>query len=165
MDCIGRRMCMRDQIDEGPTPIEKVKLTKQQAGKNVNREKNFKYDKVGYFEMQSEESWKGLPNGVTNINNANESDLNVMSSSGYSGAFASLENDVKDISLHLKRIADKAADKEAKEKISREWRVVALVLDRLFFFFYLLAIVVSIFTVFEKALFDQDTTIRAITGT
>ncbi|KAK3091433.1 hypothetical protein FSP39_019854 [Pinctada imbricata] len=167
VDCIGSIMCMRDQIDDkspGVTTVVVDKRKGKQLSNNVNREKNFKYDKVGYFEMQTEESWKGLPNGVANKNSSDSDHNTVSSSSSCSSAIASLENDVKDIRLFLKRIIDRTSEKEAKEKISREWRVVALVLDRLFFFFYLLAIIVSIFTVFEKALFDQDNTIRAITG-
>ncbi|CAG5126552.1 unnamed protein product, partial [Candidula unifasciata] len=37
--------------------------------------------------------------------------------------------------------------------LAREWKLVALVLDRLFFFIYLIAIVVSAVTLFQTPIF------------
>lgn len=118
-------------------------------GQVLNKDKNCKYDKVGYFEMQTEESWKCLSNGTSSLNNDPESQSQTAIQSTISG----LEADVREIKIHLRQLFERTVHKEVKEKTAKEWRVVALVLDRLFFFIYLTAIVVSIITVFKNVLF------------
>ncbi|XP_061175302.1 neuronal acetylcholine receptor subunit alpha-10-like isoform X1 [Saccostrea echinata] len=152
VDYIARIMCMHEQVK-----------TKKKSGQESNgivrggnrRDKNGKYDKVGYYEMQAENSWKEQPNGLLNNEHANfcEQDKTEMSTS-LSGHFDTMSSDVKEIKTYLKKMIDKITDKDAKEVIAREWRIVALVLDRLFFFLYFFAIVISVCAVFKNAFFD-----------
>ena len=62
----------------------------------------------------------------------------------------SLESDVKEIRRQLRVLLGRIQDKDAMAKIAMEWRAVALVLDRLFFFLYLIAIITSLATIFPK---------------
>lgn len=140
---------MRDQL-VGTTDVVHGRDLGLINAKN-KRHADFKYDKVGYFEMQTEESWKGLPNGTSSVNI--ESDAIQEHSVS---PIVVLEQDIKDIKAYLKAMEDRNSEKELKERISKEWRLIALVFDRLFFFLYLLAITVSICTVFENALFETS---------
>ena len=62
----------------------------------------------------------------------------------------SMEGDVKDIRRYLRQLLGRIHQKEDRAKIALEWKIVALVLDRLFFFCYLAAIVISLATIFPK---------------
>ena len=55
----------------------------------------------------------------------------------------------------MRNMSERAAERDDMEKRGREWKVVALVLDRLFFFIYLVVLLVSAFTLF-KATLVQD---------
>lgn len=147
VDYVARIMCMQDQVRD--SKLDHYFRNKQKHANN--RDKNFKFDKVGYFEMQTEESWKGVPNGTPSVNDSDSS----RSFSSTVGLFHCLESDIREIKNLIKQMIDKADDKEAKDRIAREWRIVALVLDRLFFFLYLLAIVISLLAIFEHTLFRQ----------
>ena len=61
-----------------------------------------------------------------------------------------IESDVKDIKRYLKQLLMRVHIKEERRKVAAEWKTVALVLDRLFFFCYLAAIVISLATIFPK---------------
>ena len=62
----------------------------------------------------------------------------------------SVENDVKDIKRYLRSLLQRIHVKEERGKLALEWRIVALVLDRFFFYLYLTAIVISLATIFPK---------------
>lgn len=62
-----------------------------------------------------------------------------------------VENDVREIKRYLKTIIYKQKGKDAMDKIKAEWRAIALVLDRMFFFLYVLSIIVSLATIFPRA--------------
>ncbi|KAJ8319189.1 hypothetical protein KUTeg_004280 [Tegillarca granosa] len=147
VDYVARLMCMKDQVRD--SKLDKHFRNKQKH--TNNKDKNFKFDKVGYFEMQTEESWKGVPNGTPSVNDSDSS----RSFSSTVGLFYSLESDIREIKNLIKQMIDKSDEKEAKDRIAREWRIVALVLDRLFFFLYMLAIVISLLAIFEHTLFRQ----------
>jgi hypothetical protein len=52
---------MKGQVayNSGATDRERARIPNNNLNGNVaNKEKRFKYDKVGYFEMQSEDSWR-----------------------------------------------------------------------------------------------------------
>lgn len=156
VDYIARVMCMHEQVKTKKTPNHEV--VRIGIGKGCNKkDKNVKYDKVGYYEMQAENSWREQSNGVlpNDLTNFVEQDKMGEMSTSLSGHFDTLSCDVKEIKGYLKKMMDKAADKEAKEVIAREWRIVALVLDRLFFFLYFFAIVISVCIVFKNAFFDD----------
>jgi hypothetical protein len=61
---------------------------------------------------------------------------------------AGVENDVREIRRMLKAYISRMENKDAAAKTTKEWRIVARVLDRLFFFCYIGTILVSLFTVF-----------------
>ena len=62
----------------------------------------------------------------------------------------SMEGDVREIRRYLRQLMQRIHLKEERAKINLEWKIVALVLDRVFFFMYLSAIVVSLSTIFPK---------------
>ena len=59
-----------------------------------------------------------------------------------------LEIEVKDVRRALRSFMTRLQEKDAAAKMLRDWRIVALVLDRLFFFMYLATIIVSLITMF-----------------
>ena len=61
-----------------------------------------------------------------------------------------VERDVRDIRRYLNAMLMYIKDKEDLNRIAVEWRMVALVLDRLFFFMYVTVIIVSLVTIFPK---------------
>lgn len=70
------------------------------------------------------------------------------------GYFDNMLSDVKEIKVYLKNMLDRVVDKEVKEVIVREWRIVVFVLDRFFFFLYFLVIVIFVCVVFKSMFFD-----------
>lgn len=61
-----------------------------------------------------------------------------------------LETEVKDLRRALRGFMTRLQEKDAAAKMLRDWRIVALVLDRLFFFVYLATIIVSLVTMFPS---------------
>lgn len=59
-------------------------------------------------------------------------------------AFMTVETDLKEIRDFLRTTRKRMEDKEAKAKTVNDWKQVALVLDRTFFFLYLTAIIISL---------------------
>ena len=53
-----------------------------------------------------------------------------------------LESDLREIRRALRVLLNRLTEKDATNKIAREWRVVALVLDRIFFWSYFIVIIV-----------------------
>ncbi|BFZ17533.1 hypothetical protein BsWGS_20572 [Bradybaena similaris] len=111
------------------------------------RHLEFKYDRVGVFELQTED-WRPSNNGCGSESDLSERVIPIPSH------YSQLEVEVREIRKLLKRMSDKSAEKAHKEYLAREWKLVALVLDRLFFFLYLMAIVVSACTLFETSFFQ-----------
>jgi len=61
-----------------------------------------------------------------------------------------LESDIKEIRRLLKNYIVRLENKDAMAKNSKDWRLVARVMDRLFFFSYIGTIIVSLMTAFPK---------------
>ena len=61
-----------------------------------------------------------------------------------------LEDDVHDIRRNLRALLQRVQLREERNKVALEWKIVALVLDRIFFIMYLSAIIVSLATLFPK---------------
>lgn len=59
-------------------------------------------------------------------------------------AFMTVENDLKEIRDFLRTTRKRMEEREAKAKTVNDWKQVALVLDRTFFFVYLTAIIISL---------------------
>lgn len=68
----------------------------------------------------------------------------------------SLAFDIRDIRAQCDYLVDKQSRLDKLEKTIKEWRLVAVVLDRLFFVIYLVIMIVSISTVFDFVLFGKD---------
>ena len=145
----ARILCMKGQVAYNSGATNKSRVPNNVN--NTNKEKKFKYDKVGYLEMQTEDSWKPIQNGIAMLNQDDETFPQIPNSVSQT-VLSSVEADVREIRIHLQQWSDKAAEKEIKDRITREWRVVALVLDRLFFCLYLLVIIVSVCTAFQRAI-------------
>ncbi|CAF1173993.1 unnamed protein product [Adineta steineri] len=65
-------------------------------------------------------------------------------------AFMTVETDLKEIRDFLRTTRKRMEDKEAKAKTINDWKQVALVLDRTFFFIYLAAIIISLAAMFPR---------------
>ncbi len=65
-------------------------------------------------------------------------------------AFMTVETDLKEIRDFLRSTRKRMEDKEAKAKTVNDWKQVALVLDRTFFFIYLTAIIISLAVMFPR---------------
>jgi hypothetical protein len=64
--------------------------------------------------------------------------------------FMTVESDLKEIRDFLRTTRKRMEDKEAKAKTVNDWKQVALVLDRTFFFIYLAAIIISLAVMFPR---------------
>ncbi len=62
-----------------------------------------------------------------------------------------LETEVKEIRRALRGFMNKVHEKDCAARMMRDWRLVALVVDRLFFYIYLATIIVSLVTMFPKS--------------
>ena len=56
--------------------------------------------------------------------------------------------DVRDLRRSLRSFMNRLLEKDATNRVNLEWRVVALALDRMFFYIYLSVIMVSLITLF-----------------
>ena len=63
-----------------------------------------------------------------------------------------LEHDIKEIRDYLRETRKKLETKELKSKLANEWKQIALVLDRTFFFIYLFITLFLIFLVFNVSI-------------
>ena len=61
-----------------------------------------------------------------------------------------LQNDAREIRRIIKSYINRMQDKDASGKVQKEWRIVARVLDRLFFLFYVSTIIISLATIFPR---------------
>jgi len=61
-----------------------------------------------------------------------------------------LQTDIREIRRIIKAYVGRLQDRELTNHVAREWRIVARVLDRLFFMLYIGTIVVSLATMFPK---------------
>ncbi|CAF1183814.1 unnamed protein product [Adineta steineri] len=64
--------------------------------------------------------------------------------------FMTVESDLKEIRDFLRTTRKRMEDKEAKAKTVNDWKQVALVLDRTFFFIYLSAIIICLVVMFPR---------------
>ena len=64
---------------------------------------------------------------------------------------ASTRADLADIRAMLAAYMKRLSDKDAMNSVTKEWRIVAKVFDRLFFFLYCATIIISLSTIFPRA--------------
>ena len=65
-------------------------------------------------------------------------------------SFNLIENDIKEIRDYLRHTKKKLETTDSKTKHTKEWKQVALVLDRTLFYLYILANIVSFSVMFNK---------------
>ena len=65
------------------------------------------------------------------------------------------EMEVREMRKTLKNFLVKIHQRDAWAKVAKEWRMVALVIDRLFFFIYIFVIVISLITIFPHNTIPQ----------
>lgn len=63
---------------------------------------------------------------------------------------STLESDVRDIRRMLQTYAGRLGERDANARTTKQWRLVARVFDRLFFFIYCATIIVSLATIFPR---------------
>ena len=80
------------------------------------------------------------------------------------GCSPALENDVKEIRKMLKAYITRLENKDASAKHAKEWRLVARVLDRIFFYAYIGTIIVSLCTIFPREVADFPRIANATVG-
>ncbi|CAF1029267.1 unnamed protein product [Rotaria magnacalcarata] len=64
----------------------------------------------------------------------------------------SIENDLKEVRDYLRHMKKKVENSEKSNKDANDWKQVALVLDRTFFFAYFLWFMISVFVIFPKTI-------------
>ncbi len=117
------------------------------GGSSTKRKKHkktppeMKYNKFQMYDMTSDASTPFRHSRSSEATSPDKSPIHL---------HQSVESDVKEIRRYLRQLLSRIHQKEEKNKIALEWRIVALVMDRLFFFFYLAAIVISLVTIFPK---------------
>jgi len=67
-----------------------------------------------------------------------------------------LQTDIREIRRIIRAYVGRLQDREITNHVAREWRIVARVLDRLFFMLYIGTIMVSLATMFPKDLEKDD---------
>ena len=66
-----------------------------------------------------------------------------------------MEHDIKEIRDYLRDTRKKLETKEIKIKLASDWKQIALVLDRTFFFIYLFITIVTLIILFPKETFEK----------
>lgn len=151
IDFMARVMCMRSQvISLTADTFESTRLLSKTVKERSKQFREIKYDKVGSVDTHREDSptWRVLTNGSVRT----EMDTFLDKHQSMS-ALVNLEAEVREVKRHIQVMTDRIAEKDLNDKIGKEWKIVALVLDRLFFILYFCCIIVSIFTIFPKATF------------
>lgn len=61
-----------------------------------------------------------------------------------------VESDVRDIRRLVRQLLNRVHQKEERNRVAMEWRIVGRVLDRVFFFVYLFIVLTSLVVIFYK---------------
>ena len=146
IDFLARVFCMRDDLLP-PEPFLKKSNKNNSGSKEGKHKKKFKSPEMKYNKFQMHDVGNHESSAATGFQETREStspDKSPMFS------YRSLEGEVREIRRYIREMVQRLHRKEEMGRIALEWRIVALVLDRLFFFCYLIAIVVSLATVFPR---------------
>lgn len=148
IDVLARLFCMREQY------LKIEKASRELDCKKYSALKNIVHNNTG---------GKSLVKNL-NENNVPYSDLvddDFLSKDGISEKpealmLRSLAIDIRDIRGQCDYLVNKQSKQDKLETTVKEWRLVAVVLDRLFFLIYLIIMAVSVSTVFDFVLFGKD---------
>ncbi|ELU16494.1 hypothetical protein CAPTEDRAFT_218891 [Capitella teleta] len=160
IDFLARVMCMRAELI--PEDYDKKRTPQGDAihyvknGKHKRRIKcpDLKYNKFQMYDLKDTAN-AGLANLYQQQTPAKEPVAGEQSGPASPDKSPihiryTAESDIKEIKQYLRQLLGRLHAKEERARIALEWRIVALVLDRLFFFMYLSAIVISLATIFPK---------------
>lgn len=173
LDVFARVFCMRSQLlGTVDTNIKRAALYVSRNATRERRMQDIKYDRVGMFEMTGDNPWPaqysshpgpgsgggggggqgggGLTSNCNPSKLGSEPDMSAETLGNLPSQCSALEYEVKEIRRYLRAITERTAERDEAEKRAREWKVVALVLDRLFFFIYLCILVLSAFLIFQN---------------
>lgn len=158
---LAKLVCMTNYVPKDKTPpiYETLKGVDPKIQKDM---KKLRLTEMKYNKFQTKElspmtqdaacnCRTGLPSNANNQNSRQtlrDGDLSPDMSPIH--LYQSLEGDVREIRRFIKTLIYKQKTQENLEKIRGEWRAVALVLDRGFFYLYTLSIVVSLATMFPR---------------
>ena len=172
---IGTVLCMTDQSDEvkPEEPNTQPKRSKDNKKKNKSSAApDLKYNKFDPPPGNNQYFYESrVPTANTNSNhdpktnstqalyqhptpthvhpkNATLSQAEARATSLWGGT--TIESDVREIKRILKIYINRMNEKDAHNRIVKEWRLVAKVLDRLFFIAYVSVIILSLATIFPK---------------
>ena len=141
-------MCMRgelvpDDYDKKPQTVT-TEGAHGKDGKHKRKTKcpEMKYNKFQMYDLKQD--------GATSFSNHTSASNATSPDKSPVHLQQSVESDVREIRRYLRQVLARIHLKEEKNKIALEWRIVALVMDRLFFFMYLAAIIISLVTIFPK---------------
>jgi hypothetical protein len=154
VDGLARILCMRGEVTEAPEPrsaTEHHAMDSTHTKHSKERSKKIKCPKMDYNKFQPPvfDYRDGAPS--TNSRTTTSNQAGHGGTPDYSPLHTqAIENDVKEIKRILRTFINRLNDKDAAGKVAKEWRIVARVLDRLFFFIYLVTIIVSLATIFPK---------------
>lgn len=155
IDGMARILCMSELLDKEPTKAQKPQERK------LIEESTFHHKHSSHEKRSTARSAGGI--AEVNFNRIQPSlggarDGSVAPSIEQSGPemlsppppVSVLENDIKEIRILLKSYLGRLENKDNSAKNAKEWRLVARVLDRLFFLTYIGTIFVSMCTVFPR---------------
>ena len=71
---------------------------------------------------------------------------------------SSIESEVKEVKKVLRNFMNRLQVRDTKEKNAMEWRLVALVIDRVFFILYIITVIVSTVTVYIMCFMYYEST-------
>lgn len=115
--------------------------TKDSKHRKKIKAPEMKYNKFQMYDLQEGPSTMSNSNHAAGSTSPDKSPVHM---------YQSIENEAREIKRYLRQLLQRIHLKDERNKIARDWRIVALVLDRLFFFMYLIAIIVSLATIFPK---------------
>jgi len=142
VDGLARIMCMNEVLDE-PTRPERHAVPESSSPhrKHSKEKKKIKCPELKYNKFQP--PVMDYRDGVGQTRSHATPDRSPLHNQA-------IECDIREIKRILRTYINRLNDKDAQGKIAKEWRIVARVLDRLFFFMYVGTIIVSLATVFPK---------------
>ncbi|KAK2169883.1 hypothetical protein LSH36_6g07049 [Paralvinella palmiformis] len=140
IDFLGSLLCMRKELI--PDGYDRKPIYTTEAPKDGARHRK-RIGKHNKFQMQDIKGAAAAPraNHVAEATSPDKSPVHT---------HQSVEGDVREIRKYLRELLHRIQQKEERARINLEWKIVALVLDRVFFFMYLSAIIVSLSTIFPK---------------
>lgn len=143
VDYLGRMLCMRGELIQSEEQSKHDYAIHLDTGKKSDK-KRIRCPELKYNKFQVPHPDQPKETTTLRGNCSARSAHNNMTQATV------IENDVKEIKRILKSYMSRVHDKDAQTKVIKEWRIVALVLDRMFFFMYLATIIISLGTIFPK---------------